>query len=119
MLPAARMHIMSVLQSMSYGLVPIVSDGWGMTEYVDDGKTGLVVQGRYGKTSWNDEHNGMLREDYSVMRKVDPRVTQGLVDAISQVADNLSLRQELSRNAARRTNAFQSGSLERRPETNP
>ena len=56
LLPAARIHIMSVLQSMSYGLVPIVSDGWGMTEYVDDRRTGLVVPGRYGKISWDDSN---------------------------------------------------------------
>ncbi len=60
LLPAARIHIMSVLQSMSYGLVPIVSDGWGMTEYVDNRRTGLVVPGRYGKISWDDTKNGML-----------------------------------------------------------
>jgi glycosyltransferase involved in cell wall biosynthesis len=99
LLPSARVHIMSVLQSMSYGLVPIVSDGWGMTEYVDDRKTGLVVSGRYGKVSWDDERNGMLREDYSPMRRCDPQVTQRLVDAISQVADDAQLRRELGRNA--------------------
>jgi glycosyltransferase involved in cell wall biosynthesis len=99
LLPSARVHIMSVLQSMSYGLVPIVSDGWGMTEYVDDGKTGLVVSGRYGKVSWDDERNGMLREDYAPMRRCDPQVTQRLVDAISQVADDAQLRRELGRNA--------------------
>jgi glycosyltransferase involved in cell wall biosynthesis len=99
LLPAARIHIMSVLQSMSYGLVPIVSDGWGMTEYVDDRKTGLVVPGRYGKVSWDDRQTGMLREDYSPMRRSDPQVTQRLVDAISQVADDAPLRRELGQNA--------------------
>ncbi|HUE14697.1 MAG TPA: glycosyltransferase family 4 protein [Planctomycetaceae bacterium] len=99
LLPSARIHIMSVLQSMSYGLVPIVSDGWGMTEYVDDGKTGLVVPGRYGKVSWDDEQNGMLREDYSHMRRGDLQVTQRLVNAISQVADDAALRRELGQSA--------------------
>jgi glycosyltransferase involved in cell wall biosynthesis len=99
LLPAARIHIMSVLQSMSYGLVPIVSDGWGMSEYVDDRRTGLVVTGRYGKISWDDPKNGMLREDYAPLWKSDPQVTQRLVDAISQVADDLPLRRELGRNA--------------------
>jgi glycosyltransferase involved in cell wall biosynthesis len=99
LLPAARIHIMSVLQSMSYGLVPIVSDGWGMTEYVDNRRTGLVVPGRYGKISWNDTKNGMLREDYAPLRRSDPLVTQHLVDAISQVADDLPLRRELAQNA--------------------
>jgi len=99
LLPSARIHIMSLLQSMSYGLVPIVSDGWGMREYVDDGRTGLVVPGRYGKVSWTDERNGILREDYSSFCGSDPQVTQHLVDAISQVADDAQVRRELGQNA--------------------
>jgi glycosyltransferase involved in cell wall biosynthesis len=99
LLPSARIHIMSLLQSMSYGLVPIVSDGWGMSEYVDDGRTGLIVPGRYGKVSWTDERNGILREDYSPLRRSDPQMSQRLVDAISQVADDAALRRELGQNA--------------------
>ena len=99
LLPSARIHIMSVLQAMAYGLVPIVSDGWGMTEYVEHGKNGVVVNGRYGKVTWNDEQNGMLREDYSSMYQHDFRVTQNLVDELSQLADDADLRCELGQNA--------------------
>jgi glycosyltransferase involved in cell wall biosynthesis len=95
LLPSARIHIMSVLQSMAYGLVPVVSDGWGMTEYVEDRKTGLIVGGRYGKVAWNDEQNGMLREQYKPMRESDPDVTQNLVNVLSELAGRPALRQEL------------------------
>ena len=101
LLPSARIHIMSVLQAMAYGLVPIVSDGWGMSEYVEHGKTGLVVGGRYGKVTWNDERNGMLRENYAPMYQCDPQVTQYVVNELSQLADDVELRQELGRNARR------------------
>jgi glycosyltransferase involved in cell wall biosynthesis len=101
LLPAARIHIMSVLKAMAYGLVPIVSDGWGMREYVDHRRTGLVVRGRYGKVSWNDETNGMLREHYAPMYHCDPQVTQHLVDELSQLADDAELRRELGHNARR------------------
>ena len=101
LLPSARIHIMSVLQAMAYGLVPIVSDGWGMSEYVEHGKTGLVVSGRYGKVSWNDERNGMLRENYAPMYRCDPQVTQHVVNELSQLADDVELRREIGRNARR------------------
>jgi glycosyltransferase involved in cell wall biosynthesis len=99
LLPSARIHIMSVLQAMAYGLVPVVSDGWGMTEYVEQGRNGLVVGGRYGKVAWNDEQNGMLREHYAPMYHCDQQVTQNLVNELSQLADDAHLRQELGRNA--------------------
>ncbi len=99
LLPSARIHIMSVLQAMAYGLVPVVSDGWGMTEYVEHGRNGLVVGGRYGKVAWNDEQNGMLREHYSPMYRSDSQVTQNLVNELSQLADDAHLRQELGENA--------------------
>jgi glycosyltransferase involved in cell wall biosynthesis len=101
LLPSARIHIMSVLQAMAYGLVPVVSDGWGMSEYVEHGKTGLIAGGRYGKVSWNDERNGMLREDYGPMHRCDPQVAQHVVNELSRLADDAELRRELGRNARR------------------
>lgn len=101
LLPSARIHVVSVLQAMAYGLVPIVSDGWGLSEYVEHGRTGLVVRGRYGKVTWDDEQNGMLRENYAPMYRCDPEVTQNLIDALSQVAGEIALRRELGHSARR------------------
>ncbi|MBI3862014.1 MAG: glycosyltransferase family 4 protein [Planctomycetia bacterium] len=99
LLPSARIHIMSVLQAMSYGLIPVVSDGWGMEEYVADRQTGMVVRGRYGKVSWNDEQNGMLRENYAPLYRCDRQVSQNLVDAIAELAARQPLRRELGARA--------------------
>jgi glycosyltransferase involved in cell wall biosynthesis len=82
-------------------MVPVVSDGWGMTEYVEHGKNGIVINGRYGKVAWNDEHRGILREDYSSMYACDFRVTQNLVNELSLLADDADRRRELGQNARR------------------
>jgi glycosyltransferase involved in cell wall biosynthesis len=37
-LPSARLHVVSVLQAMATGLAIIVSDGWGMAEYISYGR---------------------------------------------------------------------------------
>ena len=58
LLPAARIHIVSLLQAMSYGLAVVGSDGWGMEEYLHHERNGLVVKGRYGKVSWADDQAG-------------------------------------------------------------
>ena len=92
LLPAARVHIVSLLQAMAHGLVVVTSDGWGFDEYVTHGENGLIVKGRYGKISWIDEKVGMLREHYGPIYKSDPRVVRGLVKAISRLVENPGLR---------------------------
>jgi glycosyltransferase involved in cell wall biosynthesis len=99
LLPAARVHIVSLLQAMSYGLAVVASDGWGIEEYLDHERTGLIVKGRYGKTSWADEEAGMLREDYEPMYTSDPEVVQGIVEAVSRLVEDRKLRARLGRNA--------------------
>ena len=39
LLPSARIHVVSILQAMSYGLAVVASDGWGIEEYIEHGKT--------------------------------------------------------------------------------
>jgi glycosyltransferase involved in cell wall biosynthesis len=95
LLPAARIHIVSVLQAMAHGQAVVVSDGWGMEEYVEHGRNGLVVPGRYGKVSWADREAGVLREDYGPMYAPDRRVVEGLVESVSLLIEDRALRNRL------------------------
>jgi glycosyltransferase involved in cell wall biosynthesis len=99
LLPAARVHIVSLLQAMSYGLAVVGSDGWGMEEYLEDGRNGLVVRGRYGVASWADREAGMLRENYEPMYTPDAEVVRGIVDAVSRLVEGAELRRELGATA--------------------
>jgi glycosyltransferase involved in cell wall biosynthesis len=101
LLPAARIHVVSLLQAMSYGLAVVASDGWGIEEYVKHEHNGLIVKGRYGKVSWADEQEGMLREDYAPMWTPDPEVVAGIVEAVSRLVEDRELRRRLGR-ASRR-----------------
>lgn len=98
MIPAARIHVASTLEAMSFGMVVICSDGWGFEEYIEDGVTGLVIRGRHGKTSWIDPENGILREDYSSMFKESPEVVDQIVEKIDFLVNHpeqfLKLRQQ-------------------------
>lgn len=95
LLPSARIHIVSVLQAMSYGQVVVASDGWGVEEYVEHEKTGMIVRGRAGTVSWMDESVGLLREDYSHLYESNPTVVQGLVETISRLVEDIELRRRL------------------------
>jgi hypothetical protein len=99
LIPAARVHIVSLLQAMSYGLAVVASDGWGFEEYVTPEHNGLIVKGRYGKVSWADHRAGMLREDYEPMYTSDPEVVEGLVEAVSRLVEDPALRERLGRAA--------------------
>jgi len=97
-LPSARLHVVSVLQAMASGLAIIVSDGWGMAEYISHGRNGLIVPGRYGRTSWM-ESNGMLRENYQPLFQADALVTQRLIDALSSLIEDVEMRANLAETA--------------------
>jgi glycosyltransferase involved in cell wall biosynthesis len=99
-LPSARIHAVSILQAMAYGLALVASDGWGIEDYVEDGRNGLIVRGRYGKCSWMDG-DGMLREDYRPLWSVDPLVVRGLADALSTLIEDHELRERLAETARR------------------
>jgi glycosyltransferase involved in cell wall biosynthesis len=99
LLPAARVHIVSLLQAMAAGLAVVASDGWGFAEYLTHERNGLIVEGRYGKTSWADEEAGMLREDYEPTFSPDPVVVQGIVEAVSRLVEDHALRRRLGRTA--------------------
>lgn len=99
LLPAARVHIVSLLQAMSYGLAVVGSDGWGMEEYLEDGRNGLVVRGRHGVASWADDEAGVLRENYETMYTSDPVVVAGIVEAVSRLIEDRELRRRLGRTA--------------------
>ncbi|MBF0344430.1 MAG: glycosyltransferase [Nitrospirae bacterium] len=98
-LPSARIHVVSILQAMANGLAVVVSDGWGIEEYVVHGYNGIVLKGRYGKVSWIDPQSGMLKEDYSHMFEPDPVIVEGLVGSLSALIENRQFRHQLGRNA--------------------
>lgn len=98
-LPSARIHVVSILQAMAYGMPLIVSDGWGISEYVADGRNALVVPGRYGKCGWMDSSNGMYRENYESLWRSDPVVVGKLVELLSRLIETPSLREQMGQSA--------------------
>lgn len=110
MLPADRIHVVSVLEAMGFGIVPFVSDGWGFEEYVRNGENGLVARGRYGRVTWMDTTEGVLREDYAPMHSVEPVIVRQLIDEIRRLAADRRALAELQ--AAARKSAETDFSLD-------
>lgn len=99
--PSARVHARCLLRAMSYGLVPVVSDGRGMSEYVEHDHNGLVLNGRDGKLACSDERPGPLREDRRPMHRSDPDTVRHLVAILAALVENRTLRRRLGSVARR------------------
>ena len=102
LLPSARIHVVSIMEAMYYGAVPIVSDGWGIREYVEDNVTGHVVSGIYGRVSWVDPETGALQEDYAPMYGTPGIMTEALGRCLTGLLDNPSDRTVFALRAHRR-----------------
>lgn len=87
LLPSARIHVVSILEAMYYGAVPLVSDGWGIQEYVENESTGHVVPGVYGVVSWSDPETGALQEDYQPMYRTPGILTDALLQRVTALLD--------------------------------
>ncbi len=101
-LPAAHLHVASIVEALGYAMPVVAADGWGIDEYLRDGIDGFIVPGRRGVVSWEDPVNGLLREDYSSMAHPDgasPTVVSALVDRLSRLIDDVALRRRFSANA--------------------
>lgn len=98
-IPSARIHVVSLLKAMAFRIAVVVSDGWGFEEYVEHRRNGLVVKGRYGKCSWLDSADGMLKEDYRPLRTADTTIAKGLADELTALIDDPELRETLAQNA--------------------
>lgn len=101
LLPSARLHVVSILESMYHGAVPIVSDGWGLEEYVKHNENAFVVPGIYGKVSWVDLTSGELREDYRPMHEKPGIISDGLYETIKRAVE-LKDRAQMALNAHRK-----------------
>jgi len=93
-LPSARLHVVSVVEAMAYGSAIVVSDGWGMQEYIEHGRNGIVIPGRFGKCSWVDKY-GAVRVNYKPLFSSDPVIVKRLVEFLSTLIEDKDLRKKL------------------------
>jgi glycosyltransferase involved in cell wall biosynthesis len=100
LIPSARIHIVSMLEAMAYGMILVASDGWGIEEYATDGLDAVLITGRK-KVSHIDMSSGILSEDYTPMYSMDFEIVQQIVEKVSALILEPT-RQDAMRREARK-----------------
>jgi hypothetical protein len=95
LLPAARVHVYSLLEAMYHGLAILTSDGWGIGNYITTQVNGLMLPGVYGLASWQGA-NGQLSEDYEPMRRNNRELEENLYRTLLELIDDEDRRLRLA-----------------------
>jgi glycosyltransferase involved in cell wall biosynthesis len=93
--PAHTLLSVSVLEAMSYGLPVITTDYYDNPEFVEDGKTGMVIPHHRHLPPWDTSE----REVRRALRARDPDFQKTLVETTAMLIENPDLRRRMGRAA--------------------
>jgi len=82
LLPSRSLHSASILQAMTLGAVPVVTDTLGTSRYISDGEHGLVLQGVMKEIWTTDPHTGILFDQNDVPRPLEDAVVTQLAKKV-------------------------------------
>jgi glycosyltransferase involved in cell wall biosynthesis len=99
LIPSVGLHALSLLRAMYCGMAVVASDAPGNDEFVRDGETGIVVEGRRGKTAWYDDI-GFLHQTFEpVFAKTLGDFAGNLFRAMEQLVLDVDRRRRIGRAA--------------------
>jgi glycosyltransferase involved in cell wall biosynthesis len=111
LLPSISLHSVSILQSMAFGVVPVVSDTIGPTRYLTDGESGIVLEGVQA-THWRaDPATGILVDDFGRNAALDESLVEQLVARVTGLWQNPAGYHAMAERAAARAASDHAGSL--------
>jgi len=96
LLPSLSLHSVSIMQAMTAGAVPVVTDTIGTSTYVTDEETGIVLRGVRDALVHADPGTGVLVESYGDAPALAARLEAQLVERIFALLDAPLAYQALS-----------------------
>ena len=79
---SAHAHVITALRAMAFGQALVVSDGWAIEEYAQEGENAVVVPGRASKYWRYDADLGFFREKWRGLSQIDAEYVHRLVSAL-------------------------------------
>jgi len=110
-LPSVSLHSASLMEAMSYGTVPIVSDIDGGSLYVNDEEHGIVLQGRgIAKKSWQTEEATAARVGrYGRGEELEDALVEQLTSRVNMLLSDRARYRDMQRCAYSRARERFSG----------
>lgn len=95
LLPSASLHSVSIMQAMTLGAIPVVTDTIGTSVYVTDSDTGIVLEGMREAIWHRDASTGILVDTYSKTPDIDIRLVSQLIHRVGVLLDTPNAYQDM------------------------
>lgn len=102
LLPSASLHSVSIMQAMTLGTIPVVTDTVGTSVYVTDNENGIVLQGTRAAIWHKDAATGILVDRYCRTPDLDDSLVSQLTSRVGALLD----APDAYRNMRNRTMAY-------------
>lgn len=102
--PAHMYPLMTILESMSYGLPIVMLDTYAVRDYLDD-KCAILVKPSTKVSSYHDESypaNARSRKFLEEISQIDENVIKNLYASAEKLIKNYKLREEIGKNARKK-----------------
>ena len=87
LLPSASLHSVSIMQAMTLGTIPVVTDTVGTSVYVTDNENGIVLQGMRAAIWHKDAATGILVDQYRRTPDLDDSLVSQLTSRVGALCD--------------------------------
>jgi hypothetical protein len=109
LLPSMSLHSASIMQAMSSGTIPVVTDTVGTSIYVDDDEHGIVLRGMRSAIWHEDPETGVPMDRYSSTPHLDESLVAQLMRRIVALLDAPQAYHAMRERAATRARELFSG----------
>lgn len=87
LLPSSSLHSAAIMETMGFGMVPVLTDTVGTSEYLTDEKHGIVLKG-VRKALWSkDPNTGILVDHYCRRPYLDDSLVFQMTNRIFKILD--------------------------------
>lgn len=95
LLPSASLHSVSIMQAMTLGSIPVVTDTVGTAAYLEDEEHGIVLRGMRASIWHMDSNTGILFDRYCRIPSLDDSLVAQITSRILSLLDATDAYQQM------------------------
>ena len=95
LLPSASLHSVSIMQAMTLGTIPVVTDTVGTSVYLEDEKHGIMLRGVRAAIWHIDKNTGILVDRYCRTPNLDDSLVAQITNRIFSLLDTAGAYEQM------------------------